>query len=113
MVAMSGLIERAIEKVLLGAQDDTPSDFGCKSKIVVCQRGFIYAGNVTKNGDYIVINDAVNIRRWGTSRGLGELASKGNQPETKADACGTVRVHQLAVVAMIDCDGVSIHASTE
>lgn len=110
---MSGLIERAMEKVLLGAQYETPSDFGCKSKIVVCQRGFVYAGNVTKNGDYIVINDAVNIRRWGTSRGLGELAVKGNQPETKADACGTVRVHQLAVVAMIDCYGVSIHASTE
>jgi hypothetical protein len=109
---MSGLIERAIEKVLLG-ESPTSDDLGCKSKIVVCQRGFIYAGNVTKNGDYIVINDAVNIRRWGTSRGLGELAAKGNQPETKADACGTVRVHQLAVVAMIDCDGVSIHASTE
>lgn len=110
---MSGLIERAIEKVLLGSQDDAPSDLGCKSKIVICQRGFVYAGNVMKNGDYIVINDAVNIRSWGTSRGLGELAAKGNTPQTIADACGTVRVHQLAVVAMIDCDGVSIHASSE
>lgn len=110
---MSGLIERAIEKVLLGAQDESVSALGGKSKIVVCQRGFVYAGNITKHGDYIVINDAVNIRRWGTTRGLGELAANGNTPDTRADACGTVRVHQLAVVAMIDCDGASIHASTE
>ena len=107
---MSGLIERAIEKVLLGESPASGDDFGSKHKIVVCQRGFVYAGDVEKCGDYLVIRNAVNIRRWGTERGLGELAAKGNRPETNADACGVVRVHQLAVVALIDCDG-AIHAS--
>ena len=79
-------------------------------KIVVCQRGFVYAGDVSREGDYIVVRDAVNIRRWGTNRGLGELARKGNQSDTKADDAGTVRVHELAVVAMIDCSE-RIHAS--
>lgn len=109
---MRGLIEKAVEKVLLGDASGTPQqdEFGSKHKIVVCQRGFVYAGDVERSGDYLVIRNAVNIRRWGTSRGLGELAAKGNQAETKADDCGTVRVHQLAVVALIDCSGV-LHAS--
>jgi len=111
---MRGMIEKAIEKVLLGDDekqcDVQTADFGSKHKIVICQRGFVYAGDVAKCGDYLVITNAVNVRQWGTKRGLGELAEKGTMPETKADACGTVRVHELAVVAMIDCKG-TIHAS--
>lgn len=109
---MRGLIEKAVEKCLFGDSEaaSQPDNFGSKHKIVVCQRGFVYAGDVSRVGDYLVISNAVNIRRWGTSRGLGELAAKGNQSETKADECGTVRVHQLAVVALIDCSEV-LHAS--
>ena len=99
---MSAIIERVIEKVLMG-QMTVSSDFGSVHKIVVCQRGFVYAGDVSQEGEYLVIRNAVNLRRWGTTQGLGELAEKGNRPETKADACGVVRVHQLAVVSMIDC----------
>ena len=106
---MSGLIEKPIEKVLLG-EPKSSGDFGSLHKIVVCQRGFVYAGDVEQSGDYLVIRNAVNIRRWGTERGLGELAAKGNRTETKADDCGTVRVHHLAVVALIDCEG-RLHAS--
>ena len=80
-------------------------DFGSLHKIVVCQRGFVYAGEVAKHGDYIVITNAVNLRRWGTTKGLGQLAEHGSTPETKADHVGTVRVHELAVVSMIDCTG--------
>ena len=75
---------------------------GSLHKIVVCQRGFVYAGHVEFRGDYIIITDAVNLRVWGTTKGLGELALTGATPETKADDCGTVRVHELAVVSMID-----------
>ena len=100
---MSGLIEKAVERVLLGSEPQTQSDMGSVNKIVVCQRGFIYSGAVMFDGEYIVIRDAVNIRRWGTKNGLGQLALSGPTAETTADDCGTVRVHQLAVVAMIDC----------
>tara|TARA_R110000824_G_scaffold69785_4_gene179594 strand:- start:29 stop:442 length:414 start_codon:yes stop_codon:yes gene_type:complete len=72
-------------------------------KIVVCQRGFVYAGNVEFRGDYIIITDAVNLRVWGTTNGLGQLALFGATPETRADSCGTVRVHELAAVSVIDC----------
>ncbi len=71
-------------------------------KIVVCQRGFVYAGDVTLCGQYLIVENAVNLRVWGTTKGLGQLALTGATPETKADDCGTVRVHELAVVSMID-----------
>ena len=104
-----GLIEKTIERVLLG--NGTSDDHGSQHKIVICQRGFIYAGDVDFRGEYLVIRDAVNLRKWGTTHGLGDLARSGNRPETIADACGVVRVHQLAVVATIDCE-VKIHATT-
>ena len=102
---MKGLIEKAVEKALLGEScDGGDADLGSEFKIVVCQRGFVYAGDVKQCGDYILISNAVNLRYWGTSEGLGELSKKGNLPDTKADPCGDIRVHQLAVVALMDCD---------
>lgn len=100
------LIEQAVLKVLTGEASTSASaaDFGSKHKIVVCQRGFVYAGDVEQVGDYLVISDAVNVRRWGTKEGLGELAAKGTLPDTKADACGKVRVHKLAVTSLLDCE---------
>lgn len=101
---MSGLIERAVEKVLLAEPaPKVQHSYGTIHKIVICQRGFVFAGAVTTEDDYIVIRDAVNIRRWGTTKGLGELAERGSLENTKADPAGTVRVHSLAVVAMLDC----------
>lgn len=76
---------------------------GSTTKIVVCQRGFVYVGKVTKVDNYIVIGGASNVRRWGTNKGLGELANDGVKPETILDPAGIVRVHELAVVALIDC----------
>ena len=83
----------------------------CGHQIVICQRGFVFAGDVCLEGEGVVITNAVNIRRWGTTKGLGELAASGVTSDTKADASGTVRVHQLAVVARIDCK-VKINATT-
>ena len=101
------LLKELIRDELCGSEPHAESDFsdfGSLHKIVVCQRGFVYAGDVATVGDYIVIANAVNVRKWGTTKGLGELAAKGSLPDTKADATGTVRVHRLAVVSMIDCE---------
>ena len=101
---MKGLIEKTVERVLLGEESiglRTSGPLG--HRIVICQRGFVFAGDVYRDGDDIVITDAVNIRKWGTSKGLGQLAAEGNQPNTKCDPAGTVRVHRLAVIAQLDC----------
>ncbi len=60
-------------------------------KIVVLDRGFIYIGLAETDGEWVIIRNAHNIRRWGTSSGLGQLALTGPTPETKLDKVGTVK----------------------
>lgn len=73
-------------------------------QIIIAQRGWVFVGNVERSGDDVTITDAQCIRRWGTTNGLGELAKNGPQKSTTLDDMGTVRLHQLAVVASIDCE---------
>lgn len=71
-------------------------------QIVVAERGWIYAGDVSRDGDMVVISRCFNIRRWGTTKGLGELAFEGPRDETQLDPYGTVRIHVLAVCGSLD-----------
>ena len=73
------------------------------ARIVVLQRGWVVAGLVGQVGQELVITGAKVIRRWGTSKGLGELAD-GPLTGTTLDDAGTVRAHVLSVVLMIDVD---------
>ena len=73
------------------------------AQIVVLQRGWVVAGMVVREGQDLVITGAKVIRRWGTSKGLGELAG-GPLAGTTLDDAGTVRAHVLGVVLMIDVD---------
>ena len=73
-------------------------------QIVIAERGWIYVGKCHRDGDQIVIANAQNIRRWGTTSGLGQLARHGPQPETQLDDYGTVRIHVLAVCGSVECD---------
>jgi hypothetical protein len=72
--------------------------------IVVLDRGFVYVGDVTSDHDMVTITNASNIRRWGTKKGLGELAAKGPQSATQMDPSGTVRAPQRAIIALIECE---------
>ena len=71
-------------------------------QIAVLDRGFVYIGYCSLDGDILTISRAQNIRRWGTSNGLGELALKGPQPNTKINEVGTVRAPRTAVIHLID-----------
>jgi hypothetical protein len=73
-------------------------------KIAVLDRGFVYVGQCLLTETGLTITNARNIRRWGTSAGLGELATKGPQSATKLDATGTVHAPITAVSHLIDCD---------
>lgn len=73
-------------------------------QIVIAQRGWVFVGDVEKSGDDVTINNAQCIRRWGTTKGLGELAANGPQSNTVLDPMGTVRLHALGVVASLDCE---------
>lgn len=76
-----------------------------KKQIVVCQRSWVMYGDVSQVGDELVIENCKNIRRWGTSGGLGQLAKSGPTSSTVLDDYGTVRVHVLSVVLRLDADG--------
>lgn len=70
--------------------------------IVVLDRGFVYAGTVEVKGDWLNIHDAKNIRRWGTTKGLGELVN-GPLPSTEFDKYGEISVPLRAVIHTIKC----------
>lgn len=79
---------KQIIKMLGGGQQDNPVEHGFQ--IVVLDNGFVYVGHVMTDDKFVRISDAHNIRRWGTSCGLGQLALQGPQPETKLDRCGAI-----------------------
>lgn len=72
--------------------------------IVVADRGFVYVGNTTVDEKFTVITDAQNIRRWGTKKGLGELALEGPKAETALDSVGVVRIPARAVISIIETE---------
>ena len=75
-----------------------------EKQIIVGQRGWVFIGDVRQDGDQVVIENAQNIRRWGTTTGLGQLALEGPQPNTVLDPAGTVMIHQLGIVARFKVD---------
>ena len=80
---------------------DQVSTEATEKQIVIGQRGWVFVGDVSEDGDDIVIGNAQNIRVWGTTKGLGELAA-GPTSSTKYDPYGVVRLPKLSVVARIN-----------
>nr|WP_294577657.1 hypothetical protein [uncultured Rhodopila sp.] len=72
------------------------------TQIVVMDRGWVYVGKVFCEGDMVRIENARNIRRWGTTQGLGELRD-GPKPNTQLDPAGTVLTPLRAVIHFIPC----------
>ena len=68
--------------------------------IVVLERGFVYVGYVRLAGDFLYITQAKNIRRWGTSKGLGEL-SNGPLSSTAIDTVGDIKAPVRALIHLI------------
>ena len=74
--------------------------------IVVLDRGFVYVGRVERDPatETLMIHEARNIRAWGTTRGLGQLALEGPTSSTRLDPAGTVRAPSRAVIHTIDTE---------
>ena len=71
--------------------------------IVVLDRGFVFVGRVTTTDEGMYIEGARAIRKWGTTKGLGQLVD-GPTKETVLDAPATVRPQLKAVIFTIDVD---------
>ena len=72
--------------------------------ICVLTCGFVYVGRVTCDKRWCTITEAKNLRRWGTTDGLGQLALTGPTDDTAADPAGTVRAPMAAVVHLLDTE---------
>ena len=72
-------------------------------KIVVLHRGWVVVGDYSVDGEEVVVSNASVFRRWGTTKGLGELAIHGKLKDTVLDPCNTVRANKLAVIMTLDC----------
>lgn len=71
-------------------------------KIVILQRGWVFIGRWTEDGDNCALDNAYSIRVWGTTSGLGQLALEGKTSSTKLDKAGRVEFHRLTVVATLN-----------
>ena len=71
-------------------------------KIVVLQRGWVLIGRFSQDGTKCKLSNASVIRRWGTTKGLGELAIEGKKKDTVLDATnGIVEFGSLTMVLSI------------
>lgn len=73
-------------------------------KIVILQRGWVVVGRFSKEGSECKLEDASVIRRWGTTKGLGEIAKNGPTSSTTLDNTPTITYHELTAVATINCE---------
>lgn len=73
-------------------------------KIAILQRGWVMVGRFERTGSDCTLRDASVIRVWGTTRGLGEIATDGPAKKTILDKCGVVQFDYLTAVALIDCE---------
>ena len=73
-------------------------------QIVVLDRGFVVVGLVSIADRYVTIRNCKCVRVWGTTRGLGEIASGGPTSKTVLDPQPITRVHELQVVQFIECE---------
>ena len=87
---------------LLSGKQIEPQSRDMGSQIIVVDRGFVYVGSVTIEGDMCRIRNARNIRRWGTTKGLGELVN-GPLEDTVLDEYGEVLVPMKAVIHFVKC----------
>lgn len=81
-----------------------PMEADSDIKIVILQRGWVMVGRFERTGSDCKLANAYVIRKWGTTKGLGELAEKGKLSDTILDSCnGLVEFDYLTVVATISC----------
>ena len=66
-------------------------------RIVVLQRGWVAVGRYTLEGERAKLEKASIVRRWGTQKGLGQLATEGPRPQTVLDPAPTLEFHALTV----------------
>jgi hypothetical protein len=103
MVKTLEVSEETYEKIK-DQLEETEEDSVGEIKIVILQRGWVMVGRFTRDGNDCILRNAYNVRKWGTTQGLGELAKNGKLSDTVLDKMhGIIQFDYLTVIATIDC----------
>lgn len=105
-----------IDELKIGEAKEIAAMFGAQIKssgtgivnhglcIVVLDKWFVYVGQLMTDDKFLTIMQPHVARRWGTTRGLGQLVLEGPQPNPELDNCGTVRTLIGELKHMILCE---------
>lgn len=72
-------------------------------RIVVLPHGHIWVGHYERDGLQVKVRGRV-VRRWGTNRGLAQIANEGPTEKTVLEDMAVSRHHVLAEINTIDCN---------
>jgi hypothetical protein len=78
--------------------------------IAILDRGWVVIGRLTRKGDACELANAKVIRRWGTTRGLGEIAAAGPTSSTVLDDAMTVSFDIRTSIALMSVNQVAWEA---
>ena len=92
-----------IDSIEYVRKDSLPTANG-PVKIVILQRGWVMVGYYSQEGQNCQLDRAAVVRKWGTTKGLPEIAANGPTKDTVLDKSPTIRFHELTVIATIDCE---------
>lgn len=86
------------------ANNDKQVSEEATQKIFIVSENWVFCGEPEMSGDqYVRLRNCYNIRVWGTTQGLGELALKGAQAETILDFYGVVTLPVAHILGVIEC----------
>jgi hypothetical protein len=60
-------------------------------------------GDLSQEGTQCTLRNGSVVRRWGTTKGLGELAAEGPTANTILDPLTETSFHELTIVAKLKC----------
>lgn len=97
---MNNLSKITIDGIEYVRADKVQPEYNGQIKIVVLQRGWVLIGKFEKDGTNCKLHNASVIRNWGTTKGLGELATSGKLKDTKLDKCGGLVEFDILTVVL-------------
>jgi hypothetical protein len=95
---------KEIADSIKGAASPKELKFDGGLRIVVLQRGWVVVGHYSRVGDNCRLENSMVISRWGTTKGLGQLAKEGPLAETKLEPSGLCEFHRAAEVFTLVCE---------
>lgn len=73
-------------------------------KIVIAVNGWVFIGKTVIKEKTVILTDASVIRRWGTERGIGQIAISGPTKDTILDPLPRTEIQKASVIAVLDCE---------